>query len=280
MPNWCQNVAYIKHEDKAELDKIVAELNKKDEVKLFSSLVPNPSGEWDYDWSVQNWGTKWEASVYEYNMEEEHLYISFDTAWGPPIVFYDKIGELGFEVEAFYREEGMAFAGWYIDGEDNYYEYGNMTADEIEEQLPTNLDEMFSISQYQRDCEADEEWNAEEALDDIVADFNTVENTGKFKFASEDEKDWLRGLLKDELVTLTFTKKDGTERVMKCTLSENIIPQAPVSEETTKNRKISAEAQAVYDVEAEGWRSFRWDSLKQIEFSLGSAVREETEENL
>ena len=66
MPNWCQNVAYIKHEDKTEIDKIIAELDKKDEAQLFNSLVPNPSGEWDYDWSVSNWGCKWDASVYEY----------------------------------------------------------------------------------------------------------------------------------------------------------------------------------------------------------------------
>lgn len=162
MPNWCQNVAYIKHEDTAELDKIVKELNKGDEAQLFNSLVPNPSGEWQYDWSIENWGCKWDASVYEYSLEPEHLYISFDTAWGPPIEFYNRLGEMGYQVKAFYREEGMAFAGLYEDGDDDYYEYGNMTADEIEEQLPTELDEMFSISQYARDYEEDQ--RREEAL--------------------------------------------------------------------------------------------------------------------
>ena len=162
MPNWCQNVAYINHDDKEKLKSIVSELDKGDETQLFNSLVPNPSGEWNYDWSVENWGCKWDAQVYEYSMEPEHLYISFDTAWGPPTTFYDKLGEMGFEVKAFYREEGMAFAGLYIDGDDDYYEYGGMSADEIEEQLPTELDEMFSISQYQRDYEQEslqEEWN-------------------------------------------------------------------------------------------------------------------------
>jgi len=276
MPNWCQNVAYISHEDKGEIDKIIAELDKGDKAQLFNSLVPNPSGEWQYDWSVSNWGCKWDASVYEYWYEEdaEHLYISFDTAWGPPTVFYDKLGEMGFEVEAFYREEGMAFAGWYIDGEDNYFEYGDMSADEIEATLPQKLDEMFSISQYQRDYEAeqeDEEWDPVAALDEI--EVPEEEPMGKFKFASEDEKDWLRKLLKDEVVTLTFIKKDGTERVMKCTLSENVIPFAVLDAISDKNHKKSVEAQSVYDLEAEGWRSFRWDSLRKIEFSLGSAEK-------
>jgi len=277
MPNWCQNVVYIQHDDLNELDKIVKELDKKEEAKLFNSLVPNPSGEWDYNWSVENWGTKWDASVYSYEMEDGRLTINFDTAWGPPIVFYDKLGELGFEVEALYREEGMAFAGKYIDGADDYYEYGSLSADEIEEQLPSDLDEMFSISQYQRDYEAEQEeleeedWDPAEELDKIVPEIE--EPKGKFKFSSEDEKDWLRQLLKSEVVTLTFTKKDGTERVMKCTLSENVIPFDVLDAVSDKNHKKSVEAQSVYDLEAEGWRSFRWDSLKKIEFSLGSAEK-------
>ena len=189
-------------------------------------------------------------------------------------MFYDKLGEMGFEVRAFYREEGMGFAGIYDNGDDDYYEYAGMSADEIEEQLPTELDEMFSISQYQRDYEQeneDEEWDPVAELDEIVQE--TEEPKGKFKFASEDEKDWLRQLLRSEVVTLTFTKKDGTERVMKCTLSENVIPFAVLDAIGDKNHKKSVEAQSVYDLEAEGWRSFRWDSLKKIEFSLGSAEK-------
>jgi hypothetical protein len=53
-------------------------------------------------------------------------------------------------------------------------------------------------------------------------------------------------------------------------LSENIIPQVKNSSENTETRKYSAEAQPVYDLDAKGWRSFRWDSLTGIEFSLGT----------
>lgn len=277
MPNWCQNVAYIRNEDLGELDKIVKELDKKNDCQLFNSLVPNPSGEWQYDWSVENWGTKWDAQVYDYRLDDGELYISFDTAWAPPIAFYDKIFEMGYEVKAYYREEGMCFAGIYEDGADDCYEYANLSADEIEEQLPSELDEMFSISEYQRDYEAEqedeEEWDAEAELEKI--EVPEEEPKGKFKFASEDEKDWLRKLLKDEIVTLTFIKKDGTERVMKCTLNENVIPFAVLDAVGNKNHKKSTEAQSVYDLESEGWRSFRWDSLRKIEFSLGEAVKSE-----
>jgi hypothetical protein len=90
-----------------------------------------------------------------------------------------------------------------------------------------------------------------------------VQNT----FADQKARDWLTGVLQDQTVTVTFTKQDGTERVMNCTLNENDIPvdQAPKNSGRTK----STEALAVFDTEAKGWRSFRWDSIKEVKFTLG-----------
>jgi len=90
----------------------------------------------------------------------------------------------------------------------------------------------------------------------------------KFVFTTKKEKDWLIGLLKSEIVELTFTKKDGTERIMTCTLAEQEIPEENLPKGT--NRKKSDETVAVFDLENNGWRSFRWDSLKNIAFTLGS----------
>jgi hypothetical protein len=95
-----------------------------------------------------------------------------------------------------------------------------------------------------------------------------MDNSKKLFFKNEKEKNWLRHLLKDEIVTLTFTKKDGSERIMKCTLNEQHTPK--IEEGVVTNRKKSDDAQAVFDIEANGWRSFRWDSIQKIEFSLGS----------
>jgi hypothetical protein len=77
----------------------------------------------------------------------------------------------------------------------------------------------------------------------------------------------LRGLLRDEKVTIVFTKKDGTERKMVCTLAESKIP----SEKSPKNtgKTGSDDAIAVFDLDKTEWRSFRWDSVKKIEFTLG-----------
>jgi hypothetical protein len=276
MPNWCQNVAYINHEDKSKVDSIVTELAKGDDCKLFESLLPNPSGEWDYTWSVNNWGTKWDASVYDYHIEEDgRLYISFDTAWAPPCAFFQFLYENGYDVEAFYREEGMAFAGWFVDGEDNYYQYGDMTADEIEDELPIELNEMFNISEQVREWEIEQENEDNdmiEALEELKAEFEALQNDDsdeKNAFADENGREWLKNLLTERVIGVTFTKKDGTERVMQATLSESYIPQAERGEDSSPTRKKSTEALAVWDTEVQGWRSFRWDSIKSVNFSLG-----------
>ena len=84
---------------------------------------------------------------------------------------------------------------------------------------------------------------------------------------SKKTRDNLIGIMKDKVVELTFIKKDGTERVMYCTLKEDLLPVTEVKEET-KERKVNEDVLAVYDVDAEGWRSFRWDSLIQIRLVL------------
>jgi hypothetical protein len=79
---------------------------------------------------------------------------------------------------------------------------------------------------------------------------------------------WLKGILKVEVTTVTFTKKDGTERVMKCTLDPKLLPEAPITE-GKKPRKVNEDVIAVYDVEAQGWRSFTIKSIKSVNLSIG-----------
>jgi len=65
---------------------------------------------------------------------------------------------------------------------------------------------------------------------------------------------------------VTFTKKDGTERVMKCTLQEALIPASQTAKENTA-RKINKDVLAVFDLDKSAWRSFRLDSVKNVEFA-------------
>ena len=90
--------------------------------------------------------------------------------------------------------------------------------------------------------------------------------TDKIEFKTKKEKDWLLTLLREQEITVTFLKKDGSERKMICTLSENKIPndKAPKGVEKTKNEEVVP----VFDIENQGWRSFRWDSITGVAFDL------------
>ena len=56
----------------------------------------------------------------------------------------------------------MAFCGRYEDGCDEAYEYGGLSADEIEDDIPDDINEMFSISEYRREWEEENAENEEE----------------------------------------------------------------------------------------------------------------------
>lgn len=76
----------------------------------------------------------------------------------------------------------------------------------------------------------------------------------------------VKEILRTQELTITFTKKDGTERVMKCTLDP---AKLPIQENTNSNttRKVSNETMSVFDVEAQGWRSFTKKSVKCVDFT-------------
>ena len=83
-------------------------------------------------------------------------------------------------------------------------------------------------------------------------------------------KKWLTGHLKFGPVTLTFTKKDGSDRVMKCTTNPTYIMfKDPSILESKSDRKVNEDVMPVYDLDVGGWRSFRWDSIKSVAFTIG-----------
>ena len=97
--------------------------------------------------------------------------------------------------------------------------------------------------------------------------FQTVFKTDK---EFEEFKTWTLGILHDENakdLCITFTKKDGTVRDMRCTLSAGRIPadKQPKGESSSKD---SGSAVRVFDTEKQEWRSFRWDSVTKVSFEL------------
>lgn len=138
MPNWCYNTVTLSNEDKTKIDGLEQEL-KKEDCQPLNYLRPNPSGEWEYDWCVSNWGTKWDVHPMDWEREDDNtIVMHFDSAWAPPTVVYDFLTEQDWSIRALYHEPGMGFAGVYENGNDDYYEY-DYTDRESVENLPEDI---------------------------------------------------------------------------------------------------------------------------------------------
>ena len=74
------------------------------------------------------------------------------------------------------------------------------------------------------------------------------------------KRDILIKNLQKKAMRITFTKVNGEERVMDCTLQEHFIQQTEES-----NRKKNEEVLPVFDINKGEWRSFRLDSVTNIE---------------
>lgn len=77
-------------------------------------------------------------------------------------------------------------------------------------------------------------------------------------------KENLIDMLRNNIVTVTFTKVNGEERVMKCTLMSEYVPNAPTNNGQVLLQESEAKTVSVWDTEANGWRSFRVESVKSI----------------
>jgi len=73
--------------------------------------------------------------------------------------------------------------------------------------------------------------------------------------------------LKQNICEVTFNKINGEQRVMTCTLKEDTLPSAKKDEPLTqkKVREINENVVSVWDVKAEGWRSFRVANVTNFE---------------
>ena len=84
--------------------------------------------------------------------------------------------------------------------------------------------------------------------------------------ATEEGRKWLQSHLRMGPVKVTFTKKDGSERVMNCTLQEGVV--VPHEKTTERTKEENPDTLAVWDIDKSAWRSFRLDSVSAIQFDL------------
>lgn len=176
MPNWCDNSLELHHDDKSKIDALEAELQKwndnsfKDGARLFNALRPQPEDIGDnwYNWNIENWGSKWDADIIDWDRSgDNEIHIYFNSAWSPPIALYHYLDEHGWTVEALYHECGMCYAGQFKDHFDDYYEYDIADQSSIDE-LPADVVEFAGIEY------AHEEWMSEQ-INDYLVDLDRTE---------------------------------------------------------------------------------------------------------
>ena len=78
----------------------------------------------------------------------------------------------------------------------------------------------------------------------------------------------LKQFLENSVTTIVFTKVNGEQREMKCTLLSEYLPKTDVAEKQllteTLTKKENPSTLTVWDVENNGWRSFRVDSVNHV----------------
>ena len=177
MPNWCNNNIEIT----GPIDKIKAlwDATQAEDGGLLNAMVPMPvelkdtvkgsNGDavnW-YDWSVTNWGTKWDVGLegIEYTDNGDgtaSISGYFDSAWAPPVEAYNRFLEANEDcsITGSYYEMGCDFAGLYDNGDDEYLE-------NLRDEFALPEDEQSDL--YKR---LDEEWNLSEQFEEWIADEN------------------------------------------------------------------------------------------------------------
>lgn len=64
-----------------------------DPMGLRGKPIPYPEGATDwYEWSIEHWGTKWNA--YDHEVSEDDTVVRFDTAWAHPYPVMTKLSEM------------------------------------------------------------------------------------------------------------------------------------------------------------------------------------------
>ena len=183
MPNWCNNCFSITVKDKKILEKIVA-IVKNDSLSvplevyddeenrwagMLNYFCPIPEEEKDnwYGWCSDNWGTKWDLDLSDTMIDSDDieeincdcggvswcLEFSFLSAWAPPNKAFTKFiekNEGSVSIINYYYENGNCFAGKFVDGVNEYYEYDEWDRNDPrweQDDIIMDLDEMFSIKE-------------------------------------------------------------------------------------------------------------------------------------
>ena len=157
MPNWCSNQATI-HGTKEQILELAGAYERG---AVIQNYLPVPEDVEDKRlYCVNNWGTKWDFGKTQYTPDEECdwqvdeegyglVHLRFETAWSPPLGWYEALNKLDMTVEAYYFEPGMAFCGQWsnpVEGiVDEFIDFKHPS------EIPYTIQQVFSTEEVYQD---------------------------------------------------------------------------------------------------------------------------------
>lgn len=130
MPNWCEVDVVITFNDQQEYaefvriadieettDHYLSPSSEERGYGLFDRFVPTPpamlgSDDW-WGWRINEWGTKWNPQINEFEHGDGRVILRMNTAWSPPIEFFESFHKMfpSTVIKMDYLEEGMMYCG-------------------------------------------------------------------------------------------------------------------------------------------------------------------------
>lgn len=85
----------------------------------------------------------------------------------------------------------------------------------------------------------------------------------------ETKRNEISELLQSNICEVTFTKINGEQRVMPCTLKSDVVPPSPAPKilaegEVAKVKKSNPETMSVWCIDKKEWRSFRIANVTEV----------------
>ena len=192
MPNWVDNVVildFTKASEKAKqyLERLLAyeqpdsSGHEDDRPGLFGMFLPVPEvfdglkvegPSWSeampnwYNWSIQNWGTKWDVPKFGLTQEGDKVRLCFSTANSDPHAYLTTLDKEGVLVEAYSAEPGCDWA--YARMGSLSHEFTNICGErERFDEFPELKDILSLYWEFEDDMEADEA-GSEEIAEEIT----------------------------------------------------------------------------------------------------------------
>lgn len=262
MPNWCRNGLTLSHTDTEKMTNLHNAM--KDKKGLFQHLRPNPKGEesddW-YEWNNENWGTKWDVGENDnnndyWNYDEDTDYFNFDTAWSPPSVLYNYLHENGWDITAYYEEEGQDECGEFSNGtwaDYSGYNTGRRALRRFAETISNDMNGFIDINGLieNRDNDADDEdYESESEDEDEDEDLPiteaskiilklTIENNKIYESANDIKNYWIQNVKDNtDKYDEQWYSLIATPKILKIINWKYILEELIKSKSIKKTRKL------------------------------------------